>query len=77
MQVVIVINGGNLGAVFASDPTIDSCLVDWDNINEGDTGGMILVDPLEAMPEETKEQFDIAMSEKNLWLSGEQRTEDL
>jgi hypothetical protein len=60
MQVVAVISGGNLVGVFASDPEIEVCVIDWDNINEGDTGSWIQPDPLEAMPGETREVFDTA-----------------
>ena len=65
MQVVVVINGGVLDGLFASDPDIEAFVIDWDNINEGDTGFKVQPNLIDEMPEETKAIFDAINREEN------------
>lgn len=55
--VVIDVSGGVVQAVFSNVPGLDVVLVDWDNINEGDSACVVGHDDPGAMPESTAQQI--------------------
>lgn len=58
--VVIDVNGGNVQAVYADLP-LKTVLVDWDNIKEGDRAGVFAYNLLDEMPDETRDQVELAL----------------
>lgn len=53
MKLIIEINGGNLVACYSDSDNLEVTLVDWDNINDGDTAGIFQVDPISQLHPET------------------------
>ena len=63
-RIVIEIRGGTFVGCYASDPNIQACLVDWDEIAASHltAGTPTRPDPLEAMPADTREMVAGARS---------------
>ena len=63
-KVVIEIRGGTFVGFYASDPSIEAYLVDWDEIGECslNAGRPTQPDSLEAMPTDTREMVAGARS---------------
>lgn len=53
MKVVIEISGGDLVACYSDEDEIEVVLVDWDNIKNGDTAGIIPVDMISQIHPDT------------------------
>lgn len=62
VRVVIEVRGGNVQAVYAGD-FVEVVVVDWDNIKQGDTAGVLDPTPEPAMSDETVAQVAIARGE--------------
>ena len=50
--VVVEVSGGVVQAIYC-DEDIDVAVVDWDNIQEGDSAGLYPVELMEDLPQET------------------------
>ncbi|MGI6099800.1 MAG: hypothetical protein GX174_03685 [Lentisphaerae bacterium] len=58
-KVVIEIRGGTLAGLYTNDADIDMHVVDWDNIDAGDTSSAHLTaDLLNDMPAETAQRIN-------------------
>ena len=53
-EVVVEVRGGAVVAVYSDSPRDSAVILDWDNIEDGDSVGTLPVDPIEAMPAPTR-----------------------
>ena len=59
--IVVEARGGNVVAVYSNLSDASVVLVDWDNIQAGDTAGELPGVPLDVMPEDTRGEYARAL----------------